>query len=190
MVCARCGCEQGSEAQFCRECGVPCGAPQTVGPVVGQTSAQPMRAAAPPIPGYWPIYPSLRVRQHVQPLGIMWCVYGVYRLCAVLIAYTAVHALVAHGVFSGMPVFLSQSIGSFMPAILLMTAALSGAAILTGIGLLTGKPWARILAIIFGILALIKIPFGTALGIYTLWVLAPRASGVEWEAMTGAPSLV
>jgi hypothetical protein len=39
-------------------------------------------------------------------------------------------------------------------------------------------------AIIFGVLALLKIPFGTALGIYTLWVLAPQASGAEWERIT------
>jgi hypothetical protein len=37
---------------------------------------------------------------------------------------------------------------------------------------------------VLGVLALIKIPFGTALGIYTLWVLAPRASWAEWETMT------
>jgi hypothetical protein len=35
-----------------------------------------------------------------------------------------------------------------------------------------------------GILALLKFPFGTALGIYTLWVLAPQASAVEWDEMT------
>lgn len=43
------------------------------------------------------------------------------------------------------------------------------------------------LAIMLGILTLIKIPFGTALGIYTLWVLAPQASGVEWDKMAGSP---
>jgi len=46
------------------------------------------------------------------------------------------------------------------------------------------QPWARPLAIIFGVLALLKIPFGTALGIYTLWVLAPRASWAEWESLS------
>jgi hypothetical protein len=38
-------------------------------------------------------------------------------------------------------------------------------------------------AIIAAILALIKFPFGTALGIYTLWVLAPGASGLEYDAI-------
>jgi hypothetical protein len=45
------------------------------------------------------------------------------------------------------------------------------------------KSWGRILAIVIGILALITIPFGTALGIYTLWVLAPSTSGAEYDAI-------
>jgi hypothetical protein len=45
------------------------------------------------------------------------------------------------------------------------------------------KPWGRILAIVIAILALIHIPFGTAMGIYTLWVLAPSASGAEYDAI-------
>jgi hypothetical protein len=43
-----------------------------------------------------------------------------------------------------------------------------------GWGLLTFKPWARILAIVLAILNLIHIPFGTLLGIYALWVLLSR----------------
>jgi hypothetical protein len=38
-------------------------------------------------------------------------------------------------------------------------------------------------AIIAAIFALIKFPLGTALGIYTLWVLAPGASGLEYDAI-------
>jgi len=43
--------------------------------------------------------------------------------------------------------------------------------ILAGVGLLKYKNWARVMAIILGILNLIYIPIGTALGIYTLWAL-------------------
>ena len=55
--------------------------------------------------------------------------------------------------------------------------------LVVGYSLLTRKPWGRILAIVIAILALIRIPFGTALGIYTLWVLAPSTSAVEYEAI-------
>ena len=65
-----------------------------------------------------------------------------------------------------------------------MAVLMGSLAILTGYALLTRQNWGRILAIVLAILALIKIPFGTGLGIYTLWVLAPQASGAEWDQMT------
>jgi hypothetical protein len=52
-------------------------------------------------------------------------------------------------------------------------------------GLYERQPWARVLAIVVACLALIRIPFGTALGIYTLWVLLPESSGREYDEMAG-----
>jgi hypothetical protein len=52
-------------------------------------------------------------------------------------------------------------------------------------GLYERQPWARVLGIVVGFLALIRIPFGTALGIYTLWVLLPESSAREYDAMAG-----
>jgi hypothetical protein len=43
--------------------------------------------------------------------------------------------------------------------------------IIGGWGLLAQKQWARVLVIVLGILHLANFPFGTALGVYTLWVL-------------------
>jgi hypothetical protein len=50
-----------------------------------------------------------------------------------------------------------------------VTLAIPG--LVAGYGLLTWKSWGRILAIVVGILSLINFPLGTAVGIYTLWVL-------------------
>jgi hypothetical protein len=52
-----------------------------------------------------------------------------------------------------------------------------------GISLLARKPWGRVLGIVVAILSLVKFPVGTALGIYTLWVLAPAESGLEYDAI-------
>ncbi|MHB8608495.1 MAG: hypothetical protein ACYDCG_09365 [Candidatus Acidiferrales bacterium] len=52
-------------------------------------------------------------------------------------------------------------------------------------GLLERQPWARILGIVLAFLTLLRIPFGTALGIYTLWVLLPESSGREYDALAG-----
>ena len=53
-------------------------------------------------------------------------------------------------------------------------------------GLFERQPWARVLALVLGILALLRIPFGTALGIYTLWVLAPEESAHEYDQLVNS----
>lgn len=62
----------------------------------------------------------------------------------------------------------------------------SAAGMAAGIGLLTRQSWARLLTIMLGFVSLIDMPLGTALGIYTLWVLLPGASGQEYARMTRA----
>ena len=58
----------------------------------------------------------------------------------------------------------------------LLMAALGLPGVIAGYGLLTRKPWARILAIVVGILNLVNVPVGTAIGLYTLWVLTQPAA--------------
>jgi hypothetical protein len=43
--------------------------------------------------------------------------------------------------------------------------------IIAGYGLLKLRSWARVLAIILSAIRLINVPIGTALGVYSLWVL-------------------
>ncbi len=56
-----------------------------------------------------------------------------------------------------------------------------------GIGLLKHKPWARILTLIIGCLKLLDIPIGTALGVYTIWVLTQRET-VDMFSRTEKPA--
>ena len=70
-----------------------------------------------------------------------------------------------------------------VPFVGAMTVIASVLAAAVGYGLLTRQPWGRVLAMVAAILALVKFPLGTALGIYTLWVLAPEVSGAEYDAM-------
>jgi hypothetical protein len=48
---------------------------------------------------------------------------------------------------------------------------LSVPSIIGGIGLLRGQEWARILVMILSVLNLFNIPIGTAIGVYSIWVL-------------------
>jgi hypothetical protein len=130
-----------------------------------------------------------RVSRHIQTLGILWCVYGAYRALAGVVAVLFLMGISAPAFMGGM----GTRGMSFLPIAPVMSglAAVAGCFILlssclafvTGFALITRKPWGRTLAIVAGILSLIKIPIGTAMGIYTLWVLAPTASGMEYDAI-------
>ena len=63
---------------------------------------------------------------------------------------------------------------------------LAAGGILVGWGLMNHLAWARTVAVILGVLALFHPPFGTALGIYTLWVLLSDQAGEEYNRLAGA----
>ena len=51
-----------------------------------------------------------------------------------------------------------------------------------GAGLLKRRPWARILGIVMSALSLMHVPFGTALGVYGLWILFHRDTESLFDA--------
>ena len=57
---------------------------------------------------------------------------------------------------------------------------------IAGWGLMQREPWARIIALVLGFISLFNIPFGTAVGVYTLWVLLPGQSQQEYDALVAA----
>jgi hypothetical protein len=133
-----------------------------------------MIAAPPGAPSY---ETGGRIVRHVRTLGILWLVYSGLRLLQSL----AVTSFASYDwwFFDRMPFFvpgLIRAIGGFYIVVSLVGA-------LAGWGLLERRPWARMLAIVLGVLALLKIPLGTGLGIYTLWVLAPAQSEREYRAV-------
>lgn len=71
---------------------------------------------------------------------------------------------------------------------ILSTVGISGAAffavlalpgLIAGYGLLTRRPWARILSLVVAVLGLANFPVGTAIGIYAFWVLL-QTEAVEY----------
>jgi len=67
--------------------------------------------------------------------------------------------------------------------LILVKAALGFA---VGWGLLQREEWARVFALVLGFVALLSVPIGTALGIYTLWVLMPSQSEREYRELAAA----
>lgn len=63
----------------------------------------------------------------------------------------------------------------------LLLGGMSLLQLVAGWGLLGRKSWARILTIVLGVISLIRFPLGTALGIYTLWVLMSKDGAAQFE---------
>jgi hypothetical protein len=125
--------------------------------------------------------------QHVKILGILHIVFGglgVLAAIAVLMIFGGISAIVGvSGHSSSLPaVPVIGAIGGFV-FILVMALSLPG--LIAGIGLIQVRPWARLLTIILSAFDLLSIPFGTALGIYGLWVLLNR----ETEQMFAPPPI-
>ena len=55
-----------------------------------------------------------------------------------------------------------------------------------GWGLMQREAWARVLVLVLAFISLFNIPFGTAIGVYTLWVLLPGQSQQEYDAWVSA----
>jgi hypothetical protein len=43
-----------------------------------------------------------------------------------------------------------------------------------------------VVALVLAFISLFNIPFGTAIGVYTMWVLLPGQSQQEYDALVGA----
>ncbi len=62
---------------------------------------------------------------------------------------------------------------------------LSAPGLVGGIGLLKRQNWARILVLILSVLQLFNVPFGTALGVYSLWALTRPETMALFGQRTG-----
>jgi len=113
------------------------------------------------------------MQTHVKVLAVLHIVFGALGVLVglgIFALFGGIAGLVQmdHDPDAPFVVPMMGAIGGFVLIVLLV---LSVPGIIAGVGLLSYQPWARILTIVLSILGLISIPFGTALGIYGLWVL-------------------
>jgi hypothetical protein len=181
MYCSACGQQVQANQSACPKCGRPVN-----GPIQG--APQHVRAAsAVAFPGM-----LSRVERHTHTLGILWLVYAGWLLITWAFTATFMAGFFgmnhAWGPFGHMgpfgPRFPFGHVPWLLPFITLMLVARSVLGTLTGIALLRRERWGRTLALVAGFLALLKPLIGTLLGIYTLWVLLPSESAVEYEELS------
>jgi hypothetical protein len=180
MYCDRCGQQLPDAAQFCTNCGKQL-APGAVSPVL---------AASVPIAAV-PVWDQ-RVTRHLKILASLWLVYAILRLMEafwILVIGRAILPGLWNGAWGGGPWGHDWPFANGFPfglvfgGIGLWVAGFAVVEVVAAWGLFERRSWARILVLVLGFFALIRFPFGTALGIYTLWVLLPGAAGQEYERM-------
>jgi hypothetical protein len=158
MFCDKCGGAIETNQRFCGRCGKELAGGADVG--------FPRRS---------------RVREHIRLLGILWLAFSAFNAVGAVILYVLANTLFRHMADIGGPEGASTWLRPFIGVIALIVAAKAALGFATGWGLLQREPWARMLTIVLSFLALFHVPFGTALGIYTLWVLLPAESDVEYH---------
>ncbi|MBZ5682416.1 MAG: zinc ribbon domain-containing protein [Acidobacteriia bacterium] len=156
MFCDGCGAAVQPGQSFCSRCGKQ---------IVGSVTQMPARRG--------------RVQEHLHLIGILWLAISALNAIGAVVLYIVANTLFAPGGGTGAPTFLHPLLGVI--AILVMAKAALG--FVAGWGLLQRESWARILTLVLAFISLFNVPFGTAIGVYTMWVLLPGESEREYDFM-------
>jgi hypothetical protein len=174
MFCSGCGQALVPGQPQCAQCGRP------VAPVL------------PAVPNFQFQLENYAAR--VRALSLVWALYAVLSVLAGVASMTFARGFMSghfghwgHGPWtdeSGPPEWLGQAIYQFIWVAVVLRTAL---AVVTAWGLYQRAQWGRILAIVAAFLSLVKFPFGTALGIWTLVVLMGYRNSTLYEQLSWNP---
>ena len=160
MFCDRCGAPAQPDQHFCSQCG------KDFSGAMRQVAAGPNR-----------------VQEHIRFIGVLWLGLSVINAIAGGVLLILGNVLFPHiheiqGTPPDIPAGFLSALFCWIGGVILVKAA---AGFFAGWGLLQREPWARMLTMVLSFLALLNFPLGTALGVYSLWVLLPARSEREYE---------
>ena len=127
---------------------------------------------------------------HIKVVAILNIVLGSMGALAAVIVLLIFGGLagvvgLSHDSDAAVAVPILGGIGGIVCLILLV---LSLPVLIGGIGLLCHARWSRVYMIVLGAVELINVPFGTALGIYTIWVLTKPESVAQFTRLPYQPA--
>src|SRR5581483_10744448 len=155
MFCDQCGAALASGQQYCSRCGKV---------IVGKIET----------------YRRTRVQEHIRLVGILWLAYSAFNAIGGVVLVVLANTLFRHVMSREQALWLHPFL-TFIGGLVILKAV---AGFFAGWGLLQREPWGRMVALVMGFIALFtNIPLGTALGIYTLWVLLPSQSDDEYRVL-------
>jgi len=169
MFCSGCGQALAQGQPFCTQCGRPAG------------------QVVPPIPGLQ--FELENYAGKIRLLSIFWFVYGGVSLLTGFLGLSFAKAFFSHhfGNWDNGPWTHGPGSDFFGPAIIhliwiavLLRSALAFAA---GWALMERSKWGRVVAIVAAIFCILKIPFGTAIAIWTLAMLLGYRNTTLYEQL-------
>jgi hypothetical protein len=114
------------------------------------------------------------VKSQVDFLGVLFVVWGlltvVVGLSTLALGVGAV-ALIASASRSGVSQVAAGITAAAFTALAFIAMLWGAAHVVVGLPLRRHVPWSRLIALMLGSVDLLLLPYGTALGVYTLWVL-------------------
>ena len=183
MYCDGCGTQLTSRGQFCTKCGKP---------IVPSAAASSPGLGRAGVPAAATAASNGRVRRNLHRLATLWMISGILRLMG--IGWMMIFGKMFFPFMRGWGGPVVWPVGGRWGSDIPFMDGLFSLGIFLGLfgvlhlvlawGLFEREPWARFLGLALGFLALLRFPFGTALGIYTLWVLLPETSAKEYERLT------
>ena len=111
---------------------------------------------------------------HVDFVGVLFIVWGLLTTLigvSTLALGAAAAALIASSRDGGGSSFAAGLTAAIFTALAIIAILWGSAHVIVGVPLRRHRPWARMLALMLGSVDLLLLPYGTALGVYALWVL-------------------
>ncbi len=154
MYCSHCGHALAQGQPVCQQCGQPVAA-----------------VPVPPVPGFQ--FELTSYASKLRALSVVWYIWGglslVFGFLGLAFADAFMHGRFNHWMRGPIPpMWFGPAFVHFIWVIVLVRSALSLAA---GYGLMHREPWGRVVALVAAFVNILKFPFGTALGIWTLVTL-------------------
>jgi hypothetical protein len=109
-----------------------------------------------------------KMKKHVTIVGAIHIGFGTLGLIGAIAVFFVLKFAKGFVVNEEIP---NMVLGFLSVSLPLLIGLMSTLGLVGGIGLLTYKPWSRILVIVVAALGCLNIPIGTLKGVYSIWVL-------------------
>jgi hypothetical protein len=131
------------------------------------------------------------MNSHVDFVGVLFIIWGLLTtlvgLSTLALGVGAVALIASAG--RGGSQFAAGLTAAIFTTMAIIAMVWGAAHVVVGVPLRRRRPWARLIALVLGSADLLLLPYGTALGVYALWVLlSEQGRALFGAAGQGAPS--